>query len=206
MITEQELQQILADGAEKFLDDLRDEHHGSNQCIKNIQNTIKQESSVNSLTSLNLEKIRTLMTDLAKEAFSNVRQQQALSQQRIQSADRCEQLDELCRLYAKNDYSGWDWPEKAEALGLSEDELALQARKRGLHLCLDLDKQWNALHELLTGMTLKERRDQEALSRATSFIEQAKQNPAFPNGCVLDIEEARDVLQSVGKKIYRLRR
>ncbi len=204
MISETELQEILAGGAEKFLGNLRDEHYGSNQRLKNIDNAIKQASSVTCLASFDLENMRSLMTAAAQEAFSNLKQQQALSRQRLGSADPSERINELCKLYAKNDYPGLDWADRAEALGLTEDELALQAKQQGLHLCLDVDKQWNSLHELLTGITLRERRDEDALLRAKPFIDQSKLNPAFPNRCAIDLEEARVVVRSVCRKLYCL--
>ena len=58
-------------------------------------------------------------------------------------------IDNLCRKYASH---GWFYTEeKAKELGMSEEDLANETKRRGLHIWFNLDKCYNELHALLTG-------------------------------------------------------
>src|SRR5262249_16863674 len=115
-----------------------------------------QKLIAEAFASLDWSKVRSAMQTRALDAFAQIKARKAHSADRLNSADRSIQLDELCRLYARDD---WYWHDKAEQLGVSEDELAKEAEKRGLHLQFDLDKSWDQLHALLTGISLRERAD-----------------------------------------------
>jgi hypothetical protein len=231
MLTEAELHEILAGGAKKIIDAIHDETFGASPNRKQSQEDVEKSIAdalssldtsklrsvleanpalkesqegpqmiVDALSSLDWSKVHSAMQAHIEEAFSQIHQRNSRSRERLQSDDRSIQLDELCRVYARDT---WDWSVKAEYLGLSEDELAKEAQKRGLHLQLDLDKSWDQMHELLTGITLRERRDLAYLSRAQPWIEKAKLNASFPSRCVIDIEESKIAVEAARKEMYQ---
>jgi hypothetical protein len=231
MLTEPELHEILAGGAKKIINAIHDETFGANPNRKQNQDDVQksiadalssldasklrssleanpdlkqgqdpQKLITEALSSLDWSKVHSAMTAQVQEAFSQIHQRNARSQERLQSDDRSIQLDELCRVYARDT---WDWSVKAEYLGLSEDELVKEAQKRGLHLQLDLDKSWDQMHKLLTGITLRERAALARLSRAQPWIEKAKLNTSFPSRCVTDIEESRAAVQAAHEEMLQ---
>lgn len=197
MIDNEELEKLLASDAQKIIDDLYDERWGFRPRFEPTEDTFQKEIAANPFTILNHEKVRTYM----EQILSNVREQQSHSQQRLHSGDRQEQIDEICKLYAWGQRRWQRWDTAKVFGGLSEDELALEAIKRGYHLRFDLDKSWDTMHEFLTGITLREKGDEAVLASAMPSIKRARSNASFPVGCVLSIEEARNAIHSMNKEV-----
>src|SRR5271170_1173777 len=169
-VTKPELEQLLSGALPSLPDDLYDERYGFTPRFAPTQDTFQQEVAANPLTLLDQTKVRSYV----EQMFARVRQQQELSEQRLQSGDSEDKRDEICKLYAWGERLWRPGAVAADFGGLSEDQLALEATRRGHHLRFDLDKRWDTMHALLTGITLRERWNLAVLSRAQPWIEKAK--------------------------------
>lgn len=77
------------------------------------------------------------------------------TEQVLVSGSEEEKLDLICRFYA-HAFRRWEACDKPrEFCGLTEDQLITEASRRGYRFWLDLDEDWDTLHQLLTGGTVE---------------------------------------------------
>jgi hypothetical protein len=129
-----------------------------------------------------------------RDEYSSLYGTQLFNLNDLRSAGRAVQLDMICKRYALGD--SW-WRAQAEAFSLSEDEIVEEAKRRGFHLWLDLEKKFADMDALLARLSLCQLGDPDPLSRALPSVEEAKCNPAFPGRWVIDIEESRNAVRGM---------
>lgn len=201
MVSKQEMNRLLDGSAPTLADDLYDERYGFRTPFEPpTVDAFQAAIAANPLLMLD----RGSVTGYVEQIMEKVRTQQALSEQRMHSGDPEEKLNEIIKLYAWGELS-WSGEVSREFGGLSEEELVAEAINRGHHLRLDLDKRWDAMHQLLTGMTLRERRKLTTLANAQEWIEKAKNNDSLPSDLVNEIESARNAIYGMDKEMQQYR-
>ncbi len=71
---------------------------------------------------------------------------------------------------------------------------------------LDLDKEWEEMHTLLTGESLTQNHETVVQSMLRSNLNQAAQNPSFPKDSLIEIEEAATAVKEIEQELRKLLR
>ena len=195
-ISKDELERLLDGRAPNFLNDLQNErYYLLNSTAQSDAEEFLQESDGDSLL-FDEGKMKAFLQGI----HHKLEKQSDLSNQRLQSADGNERLDEIIRLFALGKRP-WSQGQDAQDFGgLSEDELVAEAQKRGLRMRVDV-RDWMVMHELVTGITVAEWMNSAALAKAQPWIEKAKCNPNFPSGCINRIENSVNAVCACIKEI-----
>lgn len=196
-INKDELLLIMAGGAVQLVDDIYDDRYSFGPRFQPRDDSFQKEVAANPLVLLDYEKLKTNV----EQMFANLREAQELSRKRLDSLDNEERIDEICKLYSRDERRRMPCDVPREFGGFTEDELVQECIKRGYRFWLDLDKRWDTMHELLTGVTLREQRDERVLEAAGFFLEQAEKSADLPDGVIRNLREARVSLMSATKLV-----